>query len=69
MSIKNKKWWANHGATMAGVAVALGTAWSTIDWTTFDIKRDWPKLATSAAIALGGYFSHFKTGEDKPDGV
>ncbi len=68
MSIKNKKWLANHGATIAGIIVAVAQAWQNIDWTTFSFLRDWPKLAISAAIALGGYLSHFKTG-DSTNGI
>jgi len=60
LSKKLKNRISDWGATIAGIAVALGTAWSTIEWSTFDIKRDYMKLIVSALIALGGYFSKFK---------
>lgn len=65
MTAKRKNWWSDHGATIAGLLTALGTAWATIDWTTFDVKRDWPKLAVSAAIAIGGWLSKFKIKENE----
>jgi hypothetical protein len=51
-------------ATISGLVTAVATAWLTIDWTTFDINKEWPKLLLSAAIAAGGYFSKFKTNKD-----
>lgn len=52
------------GATVAGILMALGTAWGTIDFSTFDIKTDWKRLIIPTMIALGGYFSKFKQKED-----
>lgn len=55
------------GATIAGIVVAVASAWSTIEWSTFDIKRDYMKLIVSAAIAIGGIFSKFKQVTPKND--
>lgn len=64
--IKIKENLNDWSATIAGLLVAIGTAYSTIDWTNFNIKKEWPRLLISAAIAIGGYISKFKTnGEDK----
>jgi hypothetical protein len=59
--VKNKL--ADHSATIVGVTIAITSAWMTIDWTTFDINKEWPKLVLSAIIAAGGYFSTIKTKE------
>jgi len=56
--VKNKL--ADHSATIVGVTVAIASAWITIDWTTFDIKKEWPKLILSAIIAAGGIVSKIK---------
>lgn len=54
--LKNfKKEWRNYYATIMGLVVAIAQAWMTIDWTNFDIKKEWPKLVLSAAIAIGGW--------------
>lgn len=42
-------------STIAGILVALGTAWSTIDFGTFEFSKDWHKLIIPAMIAIGGY--------------
>ena len=55
-----KKRIADYGATALALIVAIASAWMTIDWTTFDIKKEWPKLVLSAVIAAGGYMSTFK---------
>lgn len=55
-----KKKLADYGATILSLIVAIASAWMTIDWTTFDIKKEWPKLVLSAVIATGGYVSTFK---------
>lgn len=47
-------------ATIFGIAVAIAQAWLTIDWSSFDIHKEWPKLGLSAIIALGGYFTQLK---------
>lgn len=57
--VKNKL--ADHSATIIGITIAIASAWMTIDWTTFDIKKEYPKLVLSAVIAAGGYFSTIKT--------
>ena len=56
-----KRWLANHISTLMGILVAISTAWMTIDWTTFDIKKEYPKLILSAIIAIGGYVTTIKT--------
>jgi len=48
-------------ATIFGVATTLCTAWASIDWSTFDIKRDYMKLIISAIPAFGGYFTVIKS--------
>jgi hypothetical protein len=65
MTKKKLDWYANHGATIAGISVAIASAWMTIDFSTFDIKKEWPKLVLSAIIAAGGYKStlNFKSNE------
>lgn len=55
-----KKRIADYGATILSLIVAIASAWMTIEWTTFDIKKEWPKLILSAIIAAGGYVSTFK---------
>ena len=57
-AVKNKL--ADHSATIVGVTVAIASAWMTIDWTTFDIKKEWPKLILSAIIAASGIVSKVK---------
>jgi hypothetical protein len=42
-------------STLAGLLVAVGTAWSTIDFSTFVCSTDWHKLIIPAMIAIGGY--------------
>ena len=56
-----KRWLANHISTLMGILVAISTAWMTIDWVTFDIKKEYPKLILSAIIAIGGYVTTIKT--------
>jgi hypothetical protein len=57
-----KKQFNDHGATLAGVLVALANAWITIDWNSFEFTDgNIMKLSLSGVIALGGYFSRFKT--------
>lgn len=55
-----KKGWRDHSATLIGILVAISTAWLTIDWTTFDIHKEWPKLVLSAIIATGGIITKIK---------
>jgi hypothetical protein len=52
-----KQNWHSHIATIAGLLTALGTAWSTIDFTTFEWSKDAPKLVVPGIIALGGYMT------------
>jgi hypothetical protein len=42
-------------STISGLLVAIATAWSTIDFSTFEFSKDWHKLIIPAIIALGGY--------------
>ena len=42
-------------STLAGLLVAVGTAWSTIDFSVFEVSKDWPKLIIPTMIAVGGY--------------
>lgn len=42
-------------STLAGLLVAVGTAWSTIDFSSFQIGKDWSKLIIPTMIAVGGY--------------
>lgn len=60
LSKKFKENLRDWGATVAGILMALGTAWGTIDFSTFDIRTDWERLIVPTMIALGGYFSKFK---------
>jgi hypothetical protein len=61
MTTVKKKWWADHMSTIMGISVAVSTAWLTIDWKTFDISKEYPKLILSAIIAIGGYVTTIKT--------
>jgi hypothetical protein len=56
----SKRKLADYGATILSLVVAIASAWMTIEWTTFDIKKEWPKLILSAIIAAGGYASTLK---------
>lgn len=56
--VKNKL--ADHSATIIGITTAVATAWMTIDWATFDIKKEWPKLVLSAVVAISGIVSKVK---------
>ena len=47
-------------ATLIGYIIAITTAWATIDFSTFDIKRDWFKLVISGIIAIGGHLTVVK---------
>lgn len=61
MTKKRLDWFSDHGATFMGVAMAIASAWMTIEFSTFDIRKEWPKLLLSAVIAVGGYLSQFKS--------
>lgn len=55
-------------ATVIGVLVAITMAWQTVDWDTFNFKRDWIKLLMSAIPAIGGYMTQLKKKpEDTPE--
>lgn len=52
---KIKQNWQSHTSTIIGGIVAIATAWSTIDFSTFEFSKDWHKLIIPAIIAIGGY--------------
>lgn len=60
---KYKKPLADHISTLMGIIVAISQAWITIDWVSFDIKKEYPKLILSALIAIGGYKTTVKLKE------
>jgi hypothetical protein len=47
-------------ATALGLIVAIATGVLTIDFKTFVIASEWPKLLCVIAIAAGGYGSEMK---------
>jgi hypothetical protein len=51
-------------STLAGLLVAVGTAWSTIDFSTFVFQNDWHKLIIPAMIAIGGYVTKINVERD-----
>ena len=60
---KIKQNWQSHTSTIIGGIVAIATAWSTIDFSTFEFSKDWHKLIIPAIIALGGYFTKINTND------
>ena len=56
--------WESKLSTIMGFIVAISTAWITIDWVTFDINKEYPKLILSALIGIGGYMTKIKS-DDK----
>ena len=54
-------------STIMGYAVAISMAWLTIDWTNFDIQKEYPKLIFSAIIALGGHVTSINVKDKKND--
>jgi hypothetical protein len=54
---KIKQNWESKLSTIMGFIVAISTAWITIDWVTFDIQKEYPKLILSALIGIGGYMT------------
>ena len=52
-------------STLAGLLVAVGTAWSTIDFSTFIFSTDWPKLIIPTMIAIGGYITQITVKENE----
>lgn len=61
---KIKQNWESKLSTVMGFIVAISTAWVTIDWVTFDINKEYPKLILSALIGIGGYMTKIKS-DDK----
>ena len=61
---KIKQNWQSHTSTIIGGLVAIATAWSTIDMSTFDINKDWKLLIIPAVIAIGGYMTKIKSNEN-----
>jgi hypothetical protein len=59
-----KENWQSKLSTIMGFIVAISTAWITIDWTSFDIQKEYPKLILSALIAVGGYMTKLTTNEN-----
>ena len=60
---KIKENWESKLSTVMGFIVAISTAWITIDWVTFDINKEYPKLILSALIAIGGYMTKIKSND------
>ena len=58
---KIKQNWESKLSTIMGFIVAISTAWITIDWVTFDINKEYPKLILSALIGIGGYMTKIKS--------
>lgn len=58
---KIKENWESKLSTIMGFIVAISTAWLTIDWITFDINKEYPKLILSALIGIGGYLTKIKS--------
>ena len=58
---KIKQNWESKLSTLMGFIVAISTAWITIDWVTFDINKEYPKLILSALIGIGGYMTRIKS--------
>ena len=54
---KIKQDWRSILSTIMGGLVGVAAAWMTIDWASFDIYKEWPKLVLSALIFLGGYLT------------
>ena len=52
-------------STFAGLLVAVGTAWSTIDFSVFEVSKDWHKLIIPAMIAIGGYVTKINVKENE----
>ena len=63
---KIKENWRNHLSTLLGVLVSIANAWYSIDWLSFDISKEYPKLILSAFMVAGGYFTNINEGKSKP---
>ena len=55
--------WESKLSTLMGFIVAISTAWITIDWTVFDISKEYPKLILSALIGIGGYMTKINSND------
>jgi hypothetical protein len=62
---KIKENWQSHLSTVIGGIMAIANAWITIDWSTFDINKEYPKLVLSGLMAIGGYMTKIKSNEVK----
>lgn len=51
-------------ATILGIGTSLCTAYAVIDFSTFDIKKDWMKLIIIGLPAIGGWYSEIKSKKD-----
>ena len=60
---KIKENWQSKLSTLMGFIVAISTAWITIDWVTFDINKEYPKLILSALIGIGVYMTKIKSND------
>ena len=60
---KIKQNWESKLSTLMGFIVAISTAWITIDWTVFDISKEYPKLILSALIGIGGYMTKINSND------
>lgn len=58
------KKFASPISSLMGLFVAVAQAWITIDWKDFDIEKEWPKLALSATIAVGGFVTKLSHKDD-----
>jgi hypothetical protein len=61
---KIKENWESKLSTLMGFIVSIANAWITIDWVTFDINKEYPKLILSALIVLGGYKTKYMKNEN-----
>jgi hypothetical protein len=62
---KIKENWQSHLSTLIGGIMAIANAWITIDWSTFDINKEYPKLILSGLMAIGGYMTKINTNGNK----
>lgn len=60
LDFKNKN---SYISTIMGIIVAISTAWITIDWITFNLTKEYPKLILSGLIAIGGYMTQLKNND------
>lgn len=62
---KIKENWQSYLSTIIGGVMAIANAWITIDWSTFDINKEYPKLILSGLMAIGGYMTKINHNEIK----